>query len=93
MSAQPCLVYIRRNADGVERCDHSHKWDASNPDEDFIWSEGNYACDCNRALFFAAGGGEDDPNRSCGEAAFSVRITDLDGKELYSDYDAHCPHP
>lgn len=36
--------------------------DAS-PDPDvleFVWREGNFGCDCNRALFFARAGGESD---------------------------------
>lgn len=51
------------------------------PQEDwppFIWSEGNFACDCNRALFFARakdGPHATDPNHPCGEDRFTVRLT------------------
>lgn len=83
----PCLVYIRRNTDGEVRCYDNLEWHDDSDYPDFIWSEGNYACDCNRALFFARAIGEDDPERSCGDSAFSLRITDVGGKELYSEFD------
>jgi len=38
---------------------------------DFMWTEGNYACDCNRRLFMArALGAEEpkDPNNPCGNS-------------------------
>lgn len=47
---------------------------------DYLWSEGNYACDCNRGLFFSGESGE------CGESRYTVRITDkLTGDLLYED--------
>lgn len=65
-------------------------WYNSNPWEDsheFLWSDGNYGCDCNRALFFARAHGEPDPGIECGESRFKVRITDDAGKVLYADGD------
>lgn len=41
----------------------------------FIWEEGNYACDCNRGLFFGRGKGvspELDLGYLCGESRYSV---------------------
>lgn len=32
---------------------------------DFMWSEGNYSCDCNRELFFARWRGEEEPAEHC----------------------------
>lgn len=83
----PCKVYIRRNADNVVRCYEGLDWHEDSDYPAFIWEEGNFACDCNRASFFARAIGEDDPDRSCGMEAFSVRITDFEGKEFYSDFD------
>ncbi len=53
------------------------------PDGLFIWEEGNYACDCNRAVFF-------DPTRSektaCSDGRFQVRITDDAGQVVYNEF-------
>lgn len=81
-------VEIRRNADNVVRVYEDKYWLS-----DFIWSEGNYACDCNRHLFFErAGEGVEplnDPNFSndCSDGRYSVRIKDLNGELLYQDGD------
>ena len=41
----------------------------------FIWEEGNYRCDCNRALFFARAMGDEDPGElTCGESRYMIRI-------------------
>jgi hypothetical protein len=51
-----------------------------------MWTEGNYACDCNRALFFARAVGLPDPNAACTSGLFSVRIVDDEtGAELLQD--------
>ena len=47
---------------------------------DFMWTEGNYACDCNRALFFLGGGSDDVP---CTETRFI--IGKLEALEVDSD--------
>jgi hypothetical protein len=43
----------------------------SDPDGDceipYIWEEGNYACDCNRALFIQRCCDENFPESPCGE--------------------------
>lgn len=59
----------------------------SGPDSDYIWSEGNYSCDCNRALFFARAGNEPDAESwdpPCGEGRYAVRI-EVDGRTVYQD--------
>lgn len=43
---------------------------------EFMWNEGNYACACNRALFFARAGGEPDPHVSCTAVPYAVRISE-----------------
>jgi hypothetical protein len=80
----PTIVHIGRNADGETR---RFSFDYYGY---YIWDEGNYSCDCNRALFFARAKGEEDPeNRPCGEEAYSVWITSADdGRELYRDTQA-----
>lgn len=67
-------VLIQRLADGETRTYHD---DADYEVEemfDFMWFEGNYSCDCNRALFFARAGGDDDMEADipCGETRFAV---------------------
>lgn len=74
------MIYITDNTTGESRL-HTEDWH-----DDFIWSEGNFACDCNRALFFARAGGEDDTDKTpCGESRYSVRIVDEAGNLLYED--------
>lgn len=43
---------------------------------DFIWTEGNYACDCNRALFFkrAIGESTDDDETPCGDSRYEIEF-------------------
>ncbi len=68
-------VVLRRNADGIERTYHmDSEWDHSG---DFWWSEGNGACDCNRAMIFDRLGGMDedqimDTDYSCGSERYTV---------------------
>lgn len=65
-------VVIRRELDGVERTYRMKcEW---NPNL-FWWTrgEGNGGCDCNRGDFFDRAGGEDeDDDRPCDHAAYSV---------------------
>jgi len=61
-------------------------YDTDDPDADlYIWDEGNYACDCNRALFVARAKGRKDPNLQCGSGRFLVCIRGKDGKLLLKD--------
>ena len=42
---------------------------------DYIWTEGNYACDCNRELFWRRASGEDVPaeiDTKCGHNRYRV---------------------
>jgi hypothetical protein len=64
-------------------------------DEDvvFLWAEGNYSCDCNRARFFAEAGGEADPFEDepatefayCSDGLFRVTLVREDGTVLYDE--------
>lgn len=50
---------------------------------DYIWSEGNYSCDCNRYLFFARANGEEriDEEISCTPLDQEPRYqVEIDGK-------------
>lgn len=77
-----CLVTIRRNKDGktVRFADRLHEA------TEYMWSEGNFSCDCNRELFFFRELGLNDPDDTiCGESAYSVRIATQDGRILYDE--------
>ena len=45
----------------------------------YMWSEGNYSCDCNRGLFL---NGND---YDCGEKDFGVTLYNEDKESIYSD--------
>ena len=62
-------IEIREAATGETR-----RIDDDSPFSEFIWTDGNYACDCNRALFFARAAGAGDPNTACSDGRFVVRI-------------------
>ena len=73
-------VHIRKNATNevrIYKC--NSPWSGG-----FMWSDGNYACDCNRAIFFGDAGGTNE-EMECGETRYTVRIEDADGHELYRD--------
>lgn len=83
-------VFIRRESDGAVRILHDkEKWASTS---EYIWRDGNYTCDCNRASFFGHDVDFDSPE-SCGEGKFAVRIEDDHGRMLYQDerWDAQTP--
>jgi hypothetical protein len=65
-------VIIRRASDGVERTYHMSGCEMPTARDDFWWSEGNGACDCNRGDFFERAGGNDDSDESCGDSRYLV---------------------
>lgn len=51
----------------------------------FIWTDGNYACDCNRAIFFESAT-DNDGDCPCGNTAYKIpRILLEDGREIVID--------
>lgn len=92
MTGEPfdCVVHIHRTSDGEVRTDLSHKWHPETGS--YVWDDGNFGCDCNRALFFERVGGreecdedDDDDSDLCGTGGYSVRVETLDGALLYQD--------
>lgn len=75
-------VHIRKNSTGEVRV-HRNKFDWC----EFQWSGGNYACDCNRHLFFnRAAGVEPDEDMTCGEVEYSiVRVVGEGGQPIEYD--------
>lgn len=75
MRSKRVTARLRRVSDGLER---DYTFTSLNEEDDgemtlegresYAWAEGNYSCDCNRALFFAQAGGEaEDDDRPCGD--------------------------
>ena len=59
-------------------------WDEGS---DYLWTDGNYSCDCNRELFFCRAAAEDEPEEhACGESRFAALKAILpDGTEIEID--------
>ena len=51
---------------------------------DFVWKEGNFSCDCNRAIFFHEFRDEDEGDIECGDGGFLVRIVE-DGIVVFDE--------
>ncbi len=81
----PCVISIRRNSDGLVREIKDLNWHGS----DYIWCDGNFACDCNRYLFFQRAANEDDEEEhDCGDSAYTVLSIKLDdGTVVYKEDD------
>lgn len=82
-------VFIRNNETG-EIVSYDDEWCFFDDGKfnKFIWEEGNYACDCNRELFFYRAKNIEEPeDTECGEERFSVRIIrKSSGAILYSEF-------
>ena len=82
------VALITRVADGVTR-HFAENWMLWDIGVYYLWYHGgNYACDCNRAAFFARA--HDEPPTedgiTCGEGRFLVRLVDADdGSVLFDD--------
>ncbi len=79
-------VHIKNNKTGEIR-QHIEKDENWFDGSDFMWTEGNYSCDCNRALYFARANGSDDElaeGQDCGDnEAYSIPFVILkDGTKI-----------
>ncbi|HWU55540.1 MAG TPA: hypothetical protein VN175_08565 [Rhizomicrobium sp.] len=73
-------VYIKQSTTGQIRTRvEADEWQADGP----LWTSGNRACDCARALLFAHAG--ERVERACGSRVYAIRVTSPDGVELYSE--------
>ncbi len=55
------------------------EWFGSNEGAEFYWTEGNMACDCNRAQVLLS------VDRLCGNDMFKLLSLSLDGEDLVVD--------
>lgn len=70
-----------------ERRAYSSDWDWDGETDEYIWAEGNFACDCNRSLFFARAVGTPEAvidEAPCGLTRFTVAIA-VDGEVVYDE--------
>jgi hypothetical protein len=87
------IAYIRNNATGeVRQYPTDEVLDIGEPlPSVFNWEENNYACDCNRYLFFERAGGREVPFNKiieCGEGKYSVNLANAkDGEIYYREFD------
>lgn len=93
MSKTPAIYHLREVATGITKAITFGKPELSfwchgeDGDSLFVWSEGNFCCDCNRVLFFTDW--ECDGKQRCGEGRFLLRVTAVDdGRILYDEWDA-----
>lgn len=88
------VARIRCNGTGEVREYDMTAWlepDAEAP-SDFIWADGNFACDCNRKIFFgrAIGFEYEDEDTPCGDSAYSVQMVNpADGSVWYDEFAAN----
>lgn len=82
------LVRIRKNDTGEIRIYKDDlDLDKDNLPNTFMWEEGNYACDCNRRLFFARVNGENDNwDSGCSNTEYSVNVM-LGNECIYSEFE------
>jgi hypothetical protein len=52
---------------------------------EYIWSEGNFSCDCNRGIFFENCMDMDVTENPCGNKRYYLRVYDMYGDLLYSE--------
>lgn len=79
------IVYIIHTPTGELRL-HPYDW---NDNSEFMWTDSNYACDCNRWFFFflrAADEDEPEEHSLCGDNEFYVVGAELaDGRWIKLD--------
>lgn len=82
-----CVAHIRNNATGEVRA--SDEVAIIEPGDrypsPYIWSEGNYSCDCNRELIFERAAGKEpaDDSTPCTDGRFSVNLENPATGEIY----------
>lgn len=82
MTGQGYEVEITDTTTGETRVErHEDDWDDG---LEYLWSDGNFGCDCNRGLFFGRAGGSDGFDGPCGLTRFTI-VVKVDGEIVYDD--------
>ena len=85
----PYTVHIRNNeTNEIREYVHPQQWYDQCA---YMWEDGNYSCDCNRALFFERAIGADESEAwesRCGSGKFTIlKVVLEDGEILNIDED------
>ena len=75
------IAHIKKTTTGETREHLIEDYDDSN----FIWEDGNYACDCNRELFFERACGKEPDDVNCGSKKYLVNI-EVNSVIVYEEY-------
>jgi hypothetical protein len=78
-------VLLKDNNTGEERWyKYDFEWDHDGADE-YMWTDGNYGCDCNRHLFFGrAIGQEPREDYPCGKTRYTAICAELPNGTRYT---------
>lgn len=74
-------VHLLDTVTGERAVHNAEGWDEEGEFADFIWRDGNWSCDCNRAVFFGH------PDCECGDDRYVVEkiVRVSDGVTVYAD--------
>ena len=80
-------VHMRNSLSGEKRVFRDPHDYAADDFIAYLWSDGNFGCDCNRSLFFARAVGAEEIDAPCGQTQFEVeKIVDrASGAVVYRD--------
>lgn len=87
------IAHIRKNETGEIRKHTTEAFLASGASTPsiFIWQTGNYACDCNREIFFSD---DDSQEAKCSDGRFSVNLENpVTGEIIYREFEDSTPIP
>ena len=83
-----CTAHIKKMSTGEVRQYDSEIWGDGDGPDPYIWSEGNWSCDCNRHDFFNNSGpvtADGTSDYVCGESEYKVKL-EVDGKFIYEEW-------
>jgi len=80
------ILYIKDNITGKVVKRHTETiWQPELQDMLFIWTEGNFSCDCNRRIFYE--GYSEDSHYQCGMSEYSINIMNPEnGQWIYREF-------
>lgn len=92
VACRPVAVTLTDTKTGKQRVYDTEEYFPKDGWSDYLWTDGNYSCDCNRYLFFQRADGKTPSlgKAKCGEGRYLVNSIVLKdtGEQLYSEVDA-----